>query len=76
MFLACAVERVPDAVCSVDTGNALNASVVDFSTGDSQSAKVTWTIPEAGEDALKKARITITAYAASGAQSSATIPAE
>jgi hypothetical protein len=76
VFLACAVEGLRGATCSVDTGNLLNGSVVDFSTGLPQAAKVTLAIPESSDDALKKARITINAYAASGAQSSLAIPVE
>ncbi len=65
VYLACATESAVSA-CSVDTGNALNASVADFSVGETQAATVT--VRPAG------GRVTITAYSVSGEQSSVVIP--
>lgn len=55
--------------CSVDTGNALNAAVVDLSAGETQTVKIL----------VKNAvnpRVTVTAYTVSGEESSAVIAVE
>jgi len=81
VFLGCQLAIPVSMVspCSVDTGNALNASVVDFRSGSSQTAKVTvssgnpsWRI----DAAVSKTRMTVTAYTVSGEQSSISIPIE
>jgi beta-glucanase (GH16 family) len=78
VFLACALE-VADGTCSVDTGNSLNPYVVDFRSGDSQTAKITvtsGTSSRRGEVATAKTYVTVTAYTVSGEQSSISIPIE
>jgi hypothetical protein len=70
------VEGVPNSACAVDTGNVLNTSVVNFATGDSQSSKVTVTVPPGNEDIVKNAHVTVTAFATNGTQSSEIIPVE
>jgi beta-glucanase (GH16 family) len=71
VYLACAVEGVTGGDCSVDTGNALNASVMDFSAADSQTAKVT-----ASSSVPTDVRVKVTAHTVSGAESSILIPVE
>ena len=66
--VACATLSV-GAVCSVDTGNALNASVVDFSAGEIQTAKIV-------VKGTVKSPVTVTAYTVSGEQSSLVIAVE
>jgi len=75
-FLACSVAGVPNLDCSVDTGNVLNASVVDFSSGDTQTAKVSLSVMHGSESAAKIPSLKVTAYSASGAQSSVVLSAE
>ena len=78
VFLACVLD-FPIGTCSVDTGNALNTSVVDFHSGSSQTAKITVTYGKASwrmDSALSKTHVTVTAYTVSGAQSSISIPIE
>jgi beta-glucanase (GH16 family) len=75
-FLTCSTEGVPSLDCTVDSGNALNASVVDFSTGDTQTAKVSLRDPHGSVSTAKLPTIRVTAYTASGAQSSVVISAE
>ena len=77
VFLACEVEG-PDSKCSVDTGNALNASVADFRSGGSQMAKLTVTPGNSshqGGDATGS-YVMVTAYTVSGEQSHLAIPLE
>jgi len=57
-YLGCETDRA-GAVCSVDTGNALNASVVDFGTGKTQTAKLT-------VKGAMNSKVTVTAYTVSG----------
>jgi beta-glucanase (GH16 family) len=68
VYVACATEGV-GAACSVDTGNALNAAVVDFSAGETQTAKMV-------VKGAVKSRVTVTAYTVSGEQSSVVILVE
>ena len=68
VYLGCATEKA-GAVCSVDTGNALNAAVADFCAGETQTAKIS--VKNAANS-----RVTVTAYAVSGEQSSLVIPVE
>jgi beta-glucanase (GH16 family) len=78
VFLACGME-VPGSTCSVDTGNVLNASVVDFRSGDSQTAKINVTsrnLPNRGDVTAARAHATVTAYTVSGEPSSILIPIE
>jgi beta-glucanase (GH16 family) len=78
VFLACKVEGSDDS-CSADTGNALNASVVDFRSGDSQTAKITVTSGDSsrrGDAGIARTHVTVTAYTVSGEQSSMAIPIE
>jgi beta-glucanase (GH16 family) len=78
VFLACAVE-IPGSTCSVDTGNAKNASVVDFTSGGSQTVKITVTPrnPSRPSDAATvKGQVTVTAYTVGGEPSSIAIPME
>jgi hypothetical protein len=63
----------------VDTGNTLNAAVVDFRSGDSQTAKITVAPDNAasgGDVSGARRRLTVTAYTVSGEQSSISIPIE
>jgi hypothetical protein len=69
-FIACSVDGAPDPSCTVDTGNAQNKSVVDFSTGETQTAKVKLT----ASTGAKVASVKVTAYLVNGAHSSVTIP--
>ena len=66
VYVGCTAESA-GAVCSVDTGNALNASVVDFGAGETQTAKITV------KNAVNS-RVTVTAYTVSGEQASVVIP--
>lgn len=63
--------------CTIDSGNPLNPSVVDFSGGESQTAKITLTAPSGAKSAgldLNGIRLVITAHTVSGDQSTVTIP--
>jgi beta-glucanase (GH16 family) len=75
-FLACSAEGAANSVCSVDSGNALNTSVVDFSTGEAQTATITLTVSPGAESAATLPSTKVTAYTASGAQSSVMISAK
>jgi beta-glucanase (GH16 family) len=77
VFLACDSE-VADSTCSVDTGNALNAFVVDFRSGGAQKAKVTVTSGDSSRlnDAATAGHVMVTAYTVSGEQSHIAIPVE
>jgi beta-glucanase (GH16 family) len=77
VFLACDPE-VADSTCSVDTGNALNAHVVDFRSGNAQKAKVTVTSGDSSRrsDVTTAGYVMVTAYAVSGEQSHIAIPIE
>jgi beta-glucanase (GH16 family) len=66
VYVGCASDG---AVCSVHTGNALNASVADFGAGETQTAKITV------KNAVNS-RVTVTAYTVSGEESSLVIPVE
>ena len=68
VYVGCATESV-GAVCSVDTNNALNASVVDFSAGEIQTAKINV------KNAVNS-RVTVTAYTVSGETATVVIPVE
>jgi len=76
VYLACS-GGTANMPCIVDSGNPLNPSVVDFSGGERQTAKVTLSIPAAAKSAgmdLNGIRLTITAYTVSGDRSSVVIP--
>jgi beta-glucanase (GH16 family) len=78
VFLACEVEA-SDSSCSVDTGNALNASVADFRSSDLQWAKITVTPGDASrprDPGAAKTPVMVTAYTVSGEQSIIAIPIE
>jgi beta-glucanase (GH16 family) len=78
VFLACETE-VPGSACAVDTGNALNRTVVDFRSGGSQKAKITLTSGDAsGRDdaATPGAFVMVTAYTVSDEQAHLAIPVE
>jgi beta-glucanase (GH16 family) len=78
VFLACEVEA-SDSKCSVDTGNALNASVADFRSSDLQRAKITVTHVDASgrsDPGAAKTPVMVTAYTVSGEQSVIAIPIE
>jgi hypothetical protein len=78
VFLACELE-VPGRTCSVNTGNALNASVVDFRSGHSQTAKITLTSRDSSSHAhviAARSHVTVTAYSTSGEHSNISIPIE
>jgi beta-glucanase (GH16 family) len=79
VFLACELE-VPGSICSVDTGHALNASVVDFRSGSLQTAKIQVTSGNSATRgdvaAAAGPHVTVTAYAVSGEQFSISIPTE
>lgn len=68
VYVACVTESV-GAVCSVDTGNALNAAVADFSSGETQTAKISV------KNAVNS-RVKVTAYTVSGEESSVAILVE
>ena len=68
VYVGCSTESV-GAVCSVDTGNALNASVADFGVGETRTAKIT-------VKNIVNGRVTVTAYTVSGEESSLVIAAE
>lgn len=77
VFLACSIEGVANHLaCSVDSGDVLNASVVDFSTGNTQTAKVSLSAPHGSESTAKLPSLKVTAYTASGTQSSVVVSAE
>jgi beta-glucanase (GH16 family) len=78
VFLACEME-VSDSKCSVDTGNALNASVADFRSSNLQRAKITVTPGEASgrnDPSAAKTPVMVTAYTVSGEPSTIAIPIE
>ena len=78
VFLACEL-RASDSKCSVDTGNALNASVADFRSNDLQMAKITVAHGDAagrGDPGAAKTPVIVTAYTVSGEQSTIAIPIE
>jgi beta-glucanase (GH16 family) len=77
VFLACDLEA-PDSRCAVDTGNALNTSVVDFRSGDAQTAKINVTSGNASplNDAATPGYVMVTAYTVSGEESHIAIPIE
>lgn len=66
MYVGCASEG---AVCSVDTGNVLNAAVADFGAGETQTAKIS-------VKGAVNSRVTVTAYTVSGEESSLVIAVE
>lgn len=81
VFLACEVDGA-DNKCNVETGNALNHSVVNFRSGGSQKAKIT---VASGDSSYAGAHsgaaaggsyVMVTAYTVSGAQSQIAIPIE
>ena len=76
VYLACAGGTL-NMPCSIDTGNPLNPSVVDFTSGELQTAQVTLTVPAGAKSAafdLSSVRLVITAHTLSGDQSTVTIP--
>ena len=78
VFLACEMGD-SDSTCSVDTGNTLNASVADFRSDGSQTAKITVTFGNAsrgGDAVTARTPVTVAAYTVSGEQSSIAIPIE
>ena len=78
VFLTCEMEA-SESKCSVDTGNALNASVADFRSSNSQRAKITVTHGDASgrsDPDAAKTPVTVTAYTVSGEQSIIAIPIE
>jgi beta-glucanase (GH16 family) len=78
VFLACKMEA-SDSKCNVDTGNALNHSVVDFRSGGSQKAKLTLTPDNSShrdDAAIAGAFVMVTAYTVSGEESHLAIPVE
>jgi hypothetical protein len=74
VYTACSTES-PNATCSVDTGNLLNASAADFSERATQMAKVTVVLTTNSTDS-RVGPVTITAYTASGDQSTLGIPVD
>jgi beta-glucanase (GH16 family) len=75
VYLTCSAAPA-NAICSVDTGNSLNASVVDFSDVATRMAKVTVMLSTNSDAASKGRAITVTAYTVSGDQSTLSIPVE
>jgi beta-glucanase (GH16 family) len=76
VFLACEVDGA-DNKCNVDTGNALNHSVVNFRSAGSQKAKITVASGDASHPAAAGASyVMVTAYTVSGEQSQIAIPIE
>jgi hypothetical protein len=66
-----------DNKCNVDTGNALNHSVVNFRSAGSQKAKITVASGDASHPAAAGASyVMVTAYTVSGEQSQIAIPIE
>jgi beta-glucanase (GH16 family) len=75
VYLACSTAS-PNATCSVDTGNSLNASAADFGEVATQMAKVTVVRTTNSGTGSRVGPITITAYTVSGDQSTLSIPAD
>jgi hypothetical protein len=77
VYLGCAAEAA-DLACSVDTGNPLNGSVVDFGAGNLQTAKISVKrVSSPGAETNPAiGRITVTAYTVSGEQSSVVVAVE
>jgi hypothetical protein len=77
VYLGCAAEAA-DFSCSVDTGNPLNGSVVDFSTGNLQTAKISVKrVSSLGEHSGPGgSKVTVTAYTVSGDVSSLVVDVE
>jgi beta-glucanase (GH16 family) len=78
VFLACEVDGA-DNKCNVDTGNALNHSVVNFRSAGSQKAKITVASGDSshpGAAAASVSYVMVTAYTVSGEQSQIAIPIE
>jgi beta-glucanase (GH16 family) len=77
VFLACDLD-VADRTCSVNTGNALNGHVVDFSSGNAQKAKVTVMSGDSSHrgDGATAGYVMVTAYTVNGEQSHIAIPIE
>ena len=78
VFLACELE-VPGSLCSVDTGNALNGSVVDFRSGPLQTTKIIVTSSHSssrGNVTAARPHVTVTGYTVSGEQATISIPIE
>lgn len=73
VYLACS-DELSKAICSIDTANSLNASVVDFSGAATQMAKVTVRLPANSGIASGSGPITVTACTVSGDQSTLSIP--
>ena len=76
VYLACAGGTL-NMPCTIDSGNPLNPSVVDFSGGEMQTAKITLTAPTGAKSAgldWNGIRLAITAHTVSGDQSAVTIP--
>jgi beta-glucanase (GH16 family) len=70
VYLGCASESV-DLVCTVDTGNVLNGSVLDFGAGNLQTAKIlVKRVGAAGAASRGGSKVTVTAYTVSGDVSS------
>jgi beta-glucanase (GH16 family) len=77
VYLGCATEAA-DFSCSIDTGNPLNGSVVDFSTGNLQTAKISVKrVSSLGEHSGPGgSKVTVTAYTVSGDVSSLVVDVE
>jgi beta-glucanase (GH16 family) len=75
VFLACVTEPA-DGTCSVDSGNTLDAAVVDFRATGTQTAKITVTRGAPSSIKNTAAHVTITAYTVSGEQSSVVLLVE
>jgi len=76
MYLSCTAESA-DFVCIVESGTALNHSVVDLSTEATQTAKVTLKKAPGHESKdVAYPSIKVTAYTVSGGESSIAIPVE
>ena len=76
VYLACA-GGTANMPCTIDSGSPLNPSVVDFSGGENQTAKVTFTAPagaKTGSLDLGGVKLTVTASTVSGDHSVVTIP--
>jgi beta-glucanase (GH16 family) len=81
VFLACELDGA-DNKCNVDTGNALNHSVVNFRSGGSQKAKITVASADSSHAGARPGAaaggsyVMVTAYTVSGEQSQIAIPIE
>ncbi len=74
VYLACSTDS-KDATCAIDTNNALNTSVVDFSTARNRTATVTVKASGTADSGTAARTVTLSVFTVSGDESTLTIPA-